>query len=76
MCRDMGVGPGWDCGRCRLDGPNGLLLHYGMDNSMNVVQIFAPQIKIKFAKQSEFNLIDNFDSPPCNFDTFVKINEW
>ena len=23
----MRVGPGWDCGRCRLDGPNGLLLH-------------------------------------------------
>ena len=23
----MGVGPGWDCGRCRLDGPNGLFLH-------------------------------------------------
>jgi len=22
------VGPRWDCGRCRLDGPNGLLLHY------------------------------------------------
>ena len=26
MCGDMGVGPGWDCGRCRLDGPNGLFL--------------------------------------------------
>ena len=24
---DMGVGPGWDCGRCRLDGPKGLSLH-------------------------------------------------
>jgi len=23
----MGIRPGWDCGRCRLDGPNGLLLH-------------------------------------------------
>ena len=23
----MGIGPGWDCGRCRLDGLNGLLLH-------------------------------------------------
>jgi len=23
-----GLGPGWDCGRCRLDGLNGLLLHY------------------------------------------------
>ena len=22
----MGIVPGWDCGRCRLDGPNGLLL--------------------------------------------------
>ena len=21
------IEPGWDCGRCRLDGPNGLLLH-------------------------------------------------
>jgi len=27
ICRDMGVGPGWDCGRCRLDGPNGLFLY-------------------------------------------------
>ena len=27
MCRDMGIGPGWDCGRCRPDGPNGLFLH-------------------------------------------------
>jgi len=24
--RVMEIGPGWDCGRCRLDGPNGLLL--------------------------------------------------
>ena len=23
----MRLGPRWDCGRCRLDGPNGLLLH-------------------------------------------------
>ena len=23
----MGIGPGWDCCRCRLDGPNGLLQH-------------------------------------------------
>ena len=23
----MGIGPGWDCGRSRLDGLNGLLLH-------------------------------------------------
>ena len=22
----MGIGPGWDCCQCRLDGPNGLLL--------------------------------------------------
>ena len=27
ICRDVGVGSGWDCGRCRLDGPNGLFLH-------------------------------------------------
>jgi len=27
ICRDMGVGPGWDCGRYRLDGPNGLFLY-------------------------------------------------
>jgi len=23
------IGPGWNCGRCRLDGPNDHLLHYG-----------------------------------------------
>jgi len=22
LARVMGIGPGWDCGRCRLDGPN------------------------------------------------------
>ena len=27
ICRDMEVGPGWDCGWCRLDGPNGLFLY-------------------------------------------------
>ena len=27
MCGVTGIGPGWDCGRCRLDGLNGLLLH-------------------------------------------------
>ena len=27
MCRDMGVGPGWDGGRCSLNGPDGLFLH-------------------------------------------------
>jgi len=27
MCGVAGIGPGWDCGRCGLDGPNGLLPH-------------------------------------------------
>ena len=28
------TGPGWDCGRCRLNGPNNLLLHCRFYDSM------------------------------------------
>ena len=27
ICGVVGVGPEWDCGRCRLDGLNGLFLY-------------------------------------------------
>ena len=48
----MGVEPGWDCGRYRLDGPNGLLLHcrVSMISMISMISMMTVKVHRKLGK--------------------------
>jgi len=64
----MGIGPGWDCGRCRLDGPNDLLLHCSIlrcyDSNLPVSILSIPFIILFVSIRSPLILLNSNDYRP------------